>query len=170
MGTTIDAGEQHCSDTRDASGDRSVFLRDLGGLGVWMSFLAAAGDMYSCSSVCNLISFWGFREWCNVFAGLNIGLMWPNAVCVGQAVPCWSQWLGLLTPSQEWEWGQHQKQFCFWALFQQSTFVPACYCTQAALLLVWCCLKNLLRLRAWAASGADSGDLTVYPKRVCTLW
>lgn len=79
MGTTVDAGEQHCSDTRDAPGDHSVFLCDLGGLGVWMSFLAAAaGDMYSCSSVCNLISFRGSREWCSVFAGLSIGLMWPN--------------------------------------------------------------------------------------------
>lgn len=79
MGTTIDAGEQHCSDTRDAPGDHSVFLCNLGGLGVWMSFLAAAGNMSSCSSVCNLISFRSSRERCSVFAGLSIGLMWPNA-------------------------------------------------------------------------------------------
>lgn len=36
MGTTVDAGQHCCSDTRDVPGDRRVFLCHLGGLGVWM--------------------------------------------------------------------------------------------------------------------------------------
>lgn len=77
MRTTVDLGS---SNTRDAAGDHRVFLCDLRGLGVWIKFLTAGGNMYSQSSMCNLINFQSSGEWCRDFFGVSVGLMWQNTV------------------------------------------------------------------------------------------
>lgn len=136
---TVDPGEQQYQ------GCCRIFLCHLRGLGVWIKFQTAAGNMYSHSSVCNLINFQSFGEQSSDFFVVSVGLAWLNTVGTDGPGCAWLEpQLDLhfhLCPRSGTLGAPEVLGFC--TVLKQSSFTPAPYYTQVAPLLGWCFLSEL---------------------------